>query len=157
MLKKIAEGTHICGDPGIQCDSVINKYHTCKNSGRINASNPCSEYMFLDDTACNLASINLLKFLKVDGTFDSERFRKVVRYMIIAMDLIVDGASYPTQKITERSHIFRTLGLGYANLGALLMSIGIPYDSDEGRAIAASITAIMCGEAYKTSAELSAL
>jgi len=157
IMKKIAEGTWICGDPGIQCDTIIQKYNTCKNSGRINATNPCSEYVFLDDTACNLASINLMKFLNSDGSFDVEKFKNVVRTFIIAMDLIVDGASYPTQEVTERSHIFRTLGLGYANLGALLMSLGLPYDSDEGRAVAASITAIMCGEAYKTSAELAAL
>ncbi len=157
MLDKIAEGTWVCGDPGIQCDSVINKYHTCKNSGRINASNPCSEYMFLDDTACNLASINLMKFRTSDGRFDYEMFRKVVRRMIAAMEILVDGASYPTEKITERSHIYRTLGLGYANLGALLMSLGLPYDSDGGRAVSAAITAIMCGESYKTSAELAGL
>ncbi len=117
----------------------------------------CSEYSFLDDTACNLASINLMKFRTEDGGFDVEKFKKVVRYFITAMDIIVDGASYPTAKITERSHIFRTLGLGYANLGALLMSLGLPYDSESGRAVAATITAIMCGEAYKTSAELAAL
>src|SRR3989338_5876116 len=157
IMKKIAEGTWICGDPGIQCDTIIQKYNTCKNSGRINATNTCSEYVFLDDTACNLASINLMKFLNSDGSFDVEKFKNVVRTFIIAMDLIVDGASYPTQEVTERSHIFRTLCLGYANLGALLMSLGLPYDSDEGRAVAASITAIMCGEAYKTSAELAAL
>ena len=157
MLKKIAEGTWICGDPGIQCDSVINKYHTCKNSGRINASNPCSEYMFLDDTACNLASLNLMKYRTTEGKFDYEMFRKVIRRVITAMEILVDGASYPTEKITERSHKFRTLGLGYANLGALLMSLGLPYDSEEGRAVAAAITAIMCGEAYKTSAELAGL
>lgn len=154
LLKKIAEGTWICGDPGIQNDSVINKYHTCKVSGRINGSNPCSEYMFLDDTACNLASINLMKFRTKDGGFDVEKFKKVVRYFITAMELNIDGASYPTEKITERSHTYRTLGLGYANLGALLMSLGLPYDSEEGRAVAAAVTAIMCGEAYKTSAEL---
>jgi len=157
ILKSISEGTWLCGDPGIQCDSVIQKYHTCKNSGRINATNPCSEYVFLDDTACNLASINLMKFLTQDGNFDVEKFKNVVRYYIMAMDIIVDGASYPTDEIAERSHVFRTLGLGYANLGALLMSLGLPYDSDEGRAVAAAITAIMCGEAYKTSAELAAL
>ncbi len=157
MMKKIAEGTWVCGDPGIQCDTIINKYHTCKSSGRINASNPCSEYMFLDDTACNLASINLMKFLSDEGTFDVEKFRKTVRNFITAMEIFVDGASYPTARITEMSHDFRTLGLGYANLGALLMSMGLPYDSDAGRAVAAAITAIMCGESYKTSAELSAL
>jgi ribonucleoside-diphosphate reductase alpha chain len=157
MIKKIAEGTWICGDPGIQCDSIIQKYHTCKNSGRINATNPCSEFVFLDDTACNLASINLMKFLTQEGNFDVESFKEVVRKFIIAMEIIVDGASYPTPEIAERSHMFRPLGLGYANLGALLMSLGLPYDSDEGRAVSAAITAIMCGEAYKTSAELAAL
>src|SRR3989344_3053672 len=157
IMKKIAAGTHICGDPGIQCDDVINKYHTCKVSGKIKASNPCSEYMFLDDTACNLASINLMKFLTSEGGFDFEKFKKTVRYFITAMEIFVDGASYPTEKIAYRSHIYRTLGLGYANLGALLMSLGLPYDSDEGRAVAAAVTAIMCGEAYRTSAELAGL
>ena len=157
VLKKIAEGTWLCGDPGIQCDSVIQKYNTCKNSDRINATNPCSEYVFLDDTACNLASINLMKFRTEGGGFDYDGFKKVVRRIITAMEILVDGASYPTDVITERSHIFRTLGLGYANLGALLMSLGLPYNSDEGRAVAAAITAIMCGEAYKTSAELAGL
>jgi len=157
ILKKIAEGTHICGDPGMQFDSVINRWHTCKNSGRINASNPCSEYMFLDDSACNLASINLMKFLGEDGKFDIEKFRRVVKTFVIAMDLIVDGGSYPTAKITQNAHDYRPLGLGYANLGALLMSLGLPYDSDAGRAVAAAITAVMTGEAYKTSAELAGL
>jgi ribonucleoside-diphosphate reductase alpha chain len=157
VLRKIAEGTHVCGDPGIQCDTIINKYHTCKNSGKINASNPCSEYMFLDDTACNLASINLMKFLKPEGNFDVESFRKVVKYFIIAMEIIVDGASYPEKRIAENSHAYRPLGLGYANLGALLMSLGLPYDSEEGRAVAGAVTAIMCGEAYRTSAELAGL
>ncbi|MEK6928334.1 MAG: vitamin B12-dependent ribonucleotide reductase [Nanoarchaeota archaeon] len=156
ILMAISEGTWICGDPGIQCDTIIQKYNTSKNSGRINATNPCSEYLYLDDTACNLASINLIKFLTPEGTFDVEKFKEVVKKFIIAMDIIVDGASYPTSLIAERSHIFRTLGLGYANLGAMLMSLGLPYDSDEGRAVAAAITAIMCGEAYKTSAELAA-
>ncbi|MEK6855395.1 MAG: vitamin B12-dependent ribonucleotide reductase [Nanoarchaeota archaeon] len=157
ILNKIAEGTWICGDPGIFCDTIINRYHTSKNSGRINASNPCCEYLYLDDTACNLASINLIKFRTPEGSFDVDKFKRVVKYFIIAMDIIVDGASYPTEKITERSHVFRTLGLGYANLGALLMSFGLPYDSEEGRAVAAAITAIMCGEAYKTSAEIASL
>jgi ribonucleoside-diphosphate reductase alpha chain len=157
IMKSIANGTWTCGDPGIQCDTMIQKYNTSKNSGRINATNPCSEYLFLDDTACNLASINLMKFRTDDSNFDVQKFKEVVRKFIIAMDIIVDGASYPTAEIAERSHIFRTLGLGYANLGALLMSLGLPYDSDEGRAVAAAITAIMCGEAYKTSAELAAL
>ncbi|MAG38310.1 ribonucleoside-diphosphate reductase, adenosylcobalamin-dependent [Candidatus Pacearchaeota archaeon] len=157
IMKKIAEGTWICGDPGIQNDTLYNQYHTSKASGRINATNPCSEYAFLDDTACNLASINLMKFRTAEGGFDFDKFRKVVRTLIVAMELNIDGASYPTKKITERSHIFRTLGLGYANLGALLMSLGLPYDSDEGRAVAAAVTAVMCGEAYKASAELAGM
>jgi ribonucleoside-diphosphate reductase alpha chain len=157
LLKKIAEGTHVCGDPGMQFDTIINRWHTCKKSGRINASNPCSEFMFIDDSACNLASINLLKFLTREGKFDSFSFRKVVRTMTIAMELAVDGGSYPTEKITENSRNFRPLGLGYTNLGALLMSIGLPYDSDEGRAVAAAITAILSGEAYRTSAEIAGL
>ncbi|MBX4212139.1 vitamin B12-dependent ribonucleotide reductase [Candidatus Pacearchaeota archaeon] len=157
MMRKISEGTWLCGDPGMQFDTTINTWHTCKASGRINASNPCSEYMFLDDTACNLASINLMKFRTDEGLFDAEKFKQVVRKLIISMDLIVDGASYPTQKIARRSRDFRTLGLGYANLGALLMSLGLPYDSDEGRAVSAAITAIMCGEAYKASAQIAGL
>ena len=157
ILNKIAEGTHICGDPGMQFDTIINKWHTCKNSGRINASNPCSEYIFLDDSACNLASINLMKFANGNGKFDVEKFKKVIRTFIISMDLIIDGASYPTEKIARNSHDFRALGLGYANLGALLMSLGLPYDSDSGRAVAAAITALMTGEAYKTSAELAGM
>ncbi len=154
VMRKIAEGTYICGDPGMQFDTTINEWHTVKNSGRINASNPCSEYMHLDDSACNLASINLMKFRTEDGKFDVEKYKSVVRTFILAMDLIVDGASYPTQKIARNSHDFRPLGLGYANLGALLMSYGLPYDSDEGRAVAAALTAIMCGEAYRMSAEI---
>jgi ribonucleoside-diphosphate reductase alpha chain len=157
VLRKIAEGTHICGDPGMQFDTIINTYHTSKVSGRINASNPCSEYMFLDDSACNLASINLMKFLTPEGKFESESFRRVVQRFITSMDLLVDGSSYPTAKIAQNSHDFRPLGLGYANLGALLMSFGLPYDSDEGRAVSAAITAIMCGEAYKSSARLASL
>jgi len=157
ILNKIAEGTWICGDPGMQFDTICNKWHTCKNSGRINATNPCSEFMFIDDSACNLASINLMKFRTDDGRFDVEKFKNVVRNFIIAMDLFVDGGSYPTVQIARNSRDFRPLGLGFANLGALLMSLGLPYDSDEGRAIAASITAIMTGEAYKTSAQLAGL
>ncbi len=154
ILRKIAEGTHICGDPGMQFDSIINKWNTCKNSGRINASNPCSEYMFLDDSACNLASINLMRYRTEEGNFDVEKFKRTVKTFIIAQELLIDGGSYPTEKITENSHNFRALGLGYANLGALLMSFGLPYDSDEGRNVAAAITSIMTGEAYKTSAEM---
>lgn len=157
VMKKIAEGTWACGDPGMQFDTIINKWHTCKNSGKINASNPCSEYMFLDNSSCNLASINLLKFRNEDGKFDVNKFKKVVDVFITAQELSVDGGSYPTEKIALNSHLYRPLGLGYANLGALLMSIGLSYDSDEGRAVAAAITAIMTGEAYKTSAELAGL
>jgi len=152
ILNKIAEGTYICGDPGMQFDTLFNKWHTCKASGRINATNPCSEYAFLDDTACNLASINLMKFMDADGRFDVEKFKKIVKTFITSMELIVDGASYPTEKIARNSHDFRPLGLGYANLGAMLMSLGLPYDSDSGRSVAAAVTAIMTGEAYKTSA-----
>ncbi len=154
IMHKIAEGTWICGDPGMQFDTTVNTWHTCKNSGRINASNPCSEYMFLDDSACNLASINLMRFRTEEGKFDVERFKRVVRTFSLAMELFVDGSSYPTAKIARNSHDYRPLGLGYANLGALLMSLGLPYDSDEGRAVAAAVTAIMCGEAYRMSAEV---
>ena len=157
ILRKIAEGTHICGDPGMQFDTIINKYHTSKVSGRINASNPCSEYMFLDDSACNLASINLMKFFTSEGKFETESFKKVVDRFITSMELFVDGSSYPTEIIAKNSHDFRPLGLGYANLGALLMSFGLPYDSDEGRAVAAAITALMCGEAYKASAKIASV
>lgn len=157
ILRKIAEGTHICGDPGMQFDTIINKYHTSKVSGKINASNPCSEYMFLDDSACNLASINLMKFRTAEGKFDTESFKKVVDRFITSMELLVDGSSYPTEKIAQNSHDFRPLGLGYANLGALLMSLGLPYDSDEGRAVSAAITAIMCGQAYKASAKIASI
>ncbi len=157
MLRKMAEGTHICGDPGMQFDTIINKYHTSKVSGRINASNPCSEYMFLDDSACNLASINLMKFLTSEGKFDAQSFKKVVDRFITSMELLVDGSSYPTEKIAQNSHDFRPLGLGYANLGALLMSFGLPYDSDEGRAVSAAITALMCGQAYKASANIASI
>ena len=136
----------------MQFDDAINRYHTCKNTARINTSNPCSEYMFLDDSACNLASVNLLKFLSDDGTFDAKSFEHAVGITILAQEILVDNASYPTKKIEKNSHDFRPLGLGYANLGALLMSLGLPYDSEEGRGVAASITALMGGHAYKTSA-----
>jgi ribonucleoside-diphosphate reductase alpha chain len=154
LLKEIAEATHQCGDPGMQFDTTVNRWNPCKNSGRINASNPCSEYMFLDDSACNLASLNLLKFLGPDGHFDSEAFRHAVDTVILAQEIFVDAASYPTQKIAENSHNYRPLGLGFANLGALLMSLGLPYDGDAGRDYAAAITAIMCGQAYLTSARI---
>ena len=151
LLRKIAEGTHICGDPGMQFDSTIHKWHTCKGTDRQNSTNPCSEYLFLDNTACNLASLNLLKFKKADGAFDVERFKAAVRIFITAQEIIVDNASYPIKEIAENSHIFRTLGLGYANLGSLVMSYGHGYDSVEGRALCGAITAIMTGEAYEQS------
>ena len=154
LLRKIAEGTHICGDPGMQFDSTIHKWHTCKGTGRQNSTNPCSEYLFLDNTACNLASLNLMKFKKADGMFDVERFKAAVRIFITAQEIIVDNASYPVKEIAENSHIFRTLGLGYANLGSLVMSYGYGYDSVEGRALCGAITAVMTGEAYEQSALL---
>ncbi|MBM3224257.1 MAG: vitamin B12-dependent ribonucleotide reductase [Candidatus Tectomicrobia bacterium] len=154
LLHKIAEATHVCGDPGMQFDSAINDWHTCPNSGRINASNPCSEFVFLDDTACNLASINLLRFLNADGEFEVEAYRHAVDVLITAQEILVDNASYPTPEITRNSQAFRPLGLGYANLGALLMARGLPYDSDAGRAYAAAVTALMTGQAYLTSAKI---
>ncbi|MCS7182127.1 MAG: vitamin B12-dependent ribonucleotide reductase [Thermoanaerobaculum sp.] len=154
LMRMMAEAAWVCGDPGIQYDTTINRWHTCKTSGRINASNPCSEYMFLDDTACNLASLNLLKFVDEEGAFQVEAFRRAVDTMILAQEIIVDFAHYPTAKIAANSHEFRTLGLGYANLGALLMAAGLPYDSAEGRALAAAITALMTGEAYLHSARM---
>ena len=154
LLRLIAEGTHICGDPGVQYHSTINEWHTCPNSGPINGSNPCSEYMFLDDSACNLASLNLMKFRMPDGEFNVDRFRAAVRLYTVCQEIIVDRASYPVEPIARNSHLFRPLGLGYANLGTLIMSLGLPYDGDEGRAYAGAVTAIMGGEAYATSAEL---
>ena len=154
LLRKIAEGTHVCGDPGMQFDSTIHKWHTCKGTDRQNSTNPCSEYLFLDNTACNLASLNLMKFKTSDGDFDVERFKAAVRIFITAQEIIVDNASYPIKEIAENSHIFRTLGLGYANLGSLIMSYGYGYDSVEGRALCGAITAIMTGEAYEQSARL---
>jgi ribonucleoside-diphosphate reductase alpha chain len=156
ILRQIAEATHQCGDPGMQFDTTVNRWHPCKNTARINASNPCSEYMFLDDSACNLSSLNLMKFVGPDGQFDVEAFRHAVDTMILAQEIIVDNASYPTQQIAENSHAFRPLGLGFANLGALLMSMGIPYDSDQGRDYAGAITAVMCGQAYLTSSRIAA-
>jgi ribonucleoside-diphosphate reductase alpha chain len=154
LLRKIAEGTHVCGDPGMQFDSTIHKWHTCKGTDRQNSTNPCSEYLFLDNTACNLASLNLMKFKAADGDFDVERFKAAVRIFITAQEIIVDNASYPIKEIAQNSHIFRTLGLGYANLGSLVMSYGFGYDSVEGRALCGAITAIMTGEAYEQSARL---
>jgi ribonucleoside-diphosphate reductase alpha chain len=156
LLLKIAEGTWICGDPGMQYDGAVQKWHTCKGTEPIHSTNPCSEYVFLNNTACNLASLNLMKFKRPDGKFDVERFKAAVRIYITAQEIIVDNASYPTKDIAENSHIFRTLGLGYANLGSLCMSYGLPYDSNEGRALAGAITAIMTGHAYEQSAEIAA-
>ncbi|HVN64000.1 MAG TPA: vitamin B12-dependent ribonucleotide reductase [Candidatus Binataceae bacterium] len=156
LMKSIAEAAHACGDPGMQFDTTINNWHTCPNTGRINASNPCSEYMHLDNSACNLASINLMKFLGEGGDFDVRAFRHAVDVLIAAQDIIVDNSSYPTPEIAKNASAFRELGLGYANLGALLMALGMPYDSDQGRAYAAAITALMTGEAYLESARLSA-
>ncbi|MGE5177958.1 MAG: vitamin B12-dependent ribonucleotide reductase [Bacteroidota bacterium] len=156
LMNMICDAAHQCGDPGLQFDTTINDWHTCPNTARINASNPCSEYMFLDDSACNLASLNLMKFLRDDRTFDTERYRHAAATMITAQEIIVDNASYPTKSIEKNSHDFRPLGLGYANLGALLMSWGIPYDSDRGRAVAAALTALIHGEAYRQSAQIAA-
>jgi len=152
LLEEIAKAAWECGDPGVQFDTTINDWHTCPNSGRINASNPCSEYMHLDNSACNLASINLLKFLNEDGTFKADKFRQAVDIFILAQEIIVDGSSYPTRSIAKTAHDFRELGLGFSNLGALLMTKGLPYDSDEARAVAGAISALMAGEAYRYSA-----
>ena len=154
LLHRIAEATWQCGDPGMQFDTIINKWHTSKNTDRINASNPCSEYMFLDDSACNLSSLNLMKFTGSNGTFDVPAYRYAVDIMITAQEILVDNAGYPTESIARNSHDYRPLGLGYANLGALLMASGLPYDSDAGRDYAACVTAIMCGEAYAQSARI---
>jgi ribonucleoside-diphosphate reductase alpha chain len=156
LLRKIALGTWTCGDPGMQFDSTIHTWHTCKGSGRQHSTNPCSEYLFLNDTACNLSSLNLARFQQDDGTFDTDRFQSAIRLFLVAQEILVDRASYPTQAIAENSHAFRTLGLGYANLGALIMSRGLGYDSDEGRALASGITSLMTGYAYQVSAEMAA-
>ncbi|HVM98362.1 MAG TPA: vitamin B12-dependent ribonucleotide reductase, partial [Candidatus Acidoferrales bacterium] len=155
LLRMISEATWVCGDPGMQFDTTINSWHTCPKAGRINASNPCSEYMHLDNSACNLASLNLMKFVNDAGEFDTESFRHAVRVTITAQDIVVDNSSYPTPEIGVNAHAFRELGLGYANLGALLMSLGLPYDSEAGRQYAAAVTALMCGEAYVQSARIS--
>ena len=154
LLHRMAESAWHCGDPGMQYDTTVNRWHTCRTTARINASNPCSEYMFLDDTACNLASLNLLKFLRPNGQFDVEGFRKAVDVTITAQEIVVDNASYPTERIAKNSHDFRPLGLGYANLGALLMSLALPYDSEGGRDMCGAVTALMCGEAYAQSARI---
>ena len=155
LMRQIAEATWQCGDPGMQFDTTINRWHPCKNTSRINASNPCSEYMFLDDSACNLSSLNLMKFVGPSGQFDVPAFRHAVDTLIMAQEILVDNAAYPTEKIAQNSHDYRPLGLGFANLGALLMSMGVPYDSDRGRDTAGAISAIMCGQAYLTSARIS--
>ena len=154
IIDRMSQCAWQCGDPGVQYDTTINKWHTCPNSGRINASNPCSEYMFLDDTACNLASINLMKFRKPDGEFDVERFTAACRVFLIAQEILVDHASYPTARIAKNSHLYRPLGLGYSNLGSLLMADGMAYDSDAGRGLCGALTAILHGAANRTSAEL---
>jgi ribonucleoside-diphosphate reductase alpha chain len=154
LLKRMADSAWHCGDPGMQYDTTVNRWHTSKNTARINASNPCSEYMFLDDTACNLASLNLMKFLGKNGQFNAEAFAHAVDVTITAQEILVDNASYPTEKIAKNSHDFRPLGLGYANLGALLMSLALPYDGDAGRDMCGAVTALMCGEAYAQSARI---
>ncbi|GMV17217.1 MAG: vitamin B12-dependent ribonucleotide reductase [Polyangiaceae bacterium] len=156
LWNMIAQSAWGCADPGVQYDTTINRWHTCPNSGRINASNPCSEYMFLDDTACNLASLNLTKFLRTDGSFDIDGYLHAVDVFFMAQEILVDFSSYPTKNIAQNSHDYRPLGLGYANLGTLLMLLGVPYDSDQGRAIAGALTAIMCGRAYAQSAKMAA-
>jgi ribonucleoside-diphosphate reductase alpha chain len=156
LWRKVADAAWGCADPGVQYDTTINRWHTCPNAGRIHASNPCSEYMFLDDTACNLASVNLTKFLRDDDTVEVDGYRHACRVFFIAQEILVDLSAYPTADIAKNSHDYRPLGLGYANLGSLLMSIGVPYDSREGRAIAAALTALMCGQAYRASAEMAA-
>ena len=156
LMKEIAEAAWRCADPGVQYDTTINQWHTCPESGRINASNPCSEYMHVDDSACNLASLNLMKFRRPDGTFDVESFEHAVDVVLLAQEIIVSPSSYPTEKIGQNARAFRQLGLGYANLGAYLMSNGMPYDSDPGRATAAAITALMTGRGYRESARVAA-
>jgi len=154
LLREMADSAWHCGDPGMQYDTTVNRWHTCKSTDRIYASNPCSEYMFLDDTACNLASLNLLKFLGPNGQFDTEAFRHAVDITITAQEILVDNASYPTEKIARNSHDYRPLGIGYANLGALLMSLALPYDSDGGRDFCGAVTALMTGESYAQSARI---
>ncbi|MET0401288.1 MAG: vitamin B12-dependent ribonucleotide reductase, partial [Cystobacter sp.] len=156
VFRELAEATHLCGDPGMQFDTTINAWHTCPNTDRINASNPCSEYMFLDDSACNLASLNLMHFRTIEGDFDVTAFKHAVDVVLLAMEIIVGNSRYPTERIARNSHAYRPLGLGYANLGALLMAAGLPYDSDVGRHYAGAITSLMCGEAYAMSARMAA-
>src|SRR5436305_4048403 len=156
LMREIAEAAWQCADPGVQYDTTINQWHTCPASGRINASNPCSEYMHVDDSACNLASLNLMKFRRADGSFDVRSFEHTVDIMLLAQEIVVGPSSYPTEQIAVNARAFRQLGLGYANLGALLMSNGVAYDSDTGRGTAAAITALMTGRAYRRSAEAAA-
>src|SRR5829696_5566948 len=156
LMREIADAAWRCADPGVQYDTTINRWHTCPESGRINASNPCSEYMHVDDSACNLASLNLMKFRRADGSFDTEDFEHAVDVVFLAQEIVVGPSSYPTEGIARNARAFRQLGLGYANLGALLMADGIPYDSDEGRNVAAAITALMTGRGYGKSAEIAA-
>jgi len=156
IMHKIAEATWLCGDPGLQFDTTVNKWHTSKNTARINASNPCSEYMFLDNSACNLASFNLMKFVSPSGVFNIPAYRHAISVTITAMEILVDNSGYPTESIARNSHDYRPLGLGYANLGALLMAFGLPYDSSAGRDLAAALTAIMCGQAYLQSSVVAA-
>ncbi|HEY8778207.1 MAG TPA: vitamin B12-dependent ribonucleotide reductase, partial [Solirubrobacterales bacterium] len=157
LMNQIAEAAWRCADPGVQYDTTINRWHTCPESGRINASNPCSEYMHVDDSACNLASLNLMRFRREDGTFDVDDFMHAVDIVLLAQEIVVGFSSYPTEGIARNANSFRQLGLGYANLGALLMSDGLPYDSDQGRAVGAAITALMTGRAYRRSAEIAAV
>ncbi|MFM7736858.1 MAG: vitamin B12-dependent ribonucleotide reductase [Alphaproteobacteria bacterium] len=157
LMHMIADAAHFCGDPGMQFDTTINAWHTCPASGRINASNPCSEYMHLDDSACNLASINLMKFLGESGEFDTVGFRHAVDVLITAQDIVVDASSYPTPEIGANAHAYRELGLGFANLGALLMELGMPYDSEAGRQYAGAVTALLCGQAYQQSARVASV
>ncbi|PIZ99784.1 MAG: ribonucleoside-diphosphate reductase, adenosylcobalamin-dependent, partial [Candidatus Komeilibacteria bacterium CG_4_10_14_0_2_um_filter_37_10] len=156
LMQMICDATWLCGDPGLQFDTTINKWHTCKKSGRINASNPCSEYMFLDDSACNLASLNLMKFVDKLGEFNEQRFIRACEIIITAMEIVVDNSSYPTEQITQNSYDYRPLGFGFANLGAILMLRGLPYDSDRGRNFASAITSLMTGTCYRRSAEIAA-
>jgi ribonucleoside-diphosphate reductase alpha chain len=156
LMRKMAESAHLCGDPGMQFDTTVNDWHPCPNTARINASNPCSEYMFLDDSACNLASLNLMRFYTESSGFDVEAYRHALRMVVTAQEIVVDYASYPTPAIERNSHAFRPLGIGYANLGALLMARGLPYDSDEGREYAAALTSILSGESYAQSARIAA-
>src|SRR5213078_4282747 len=156
LMREIAEAAWRCADPGVQYDTTINQWHTSPNSGRINASNPCSEYMHVDDSACNLASLNLMRFRRPDGTLDVADFSHAVDVVLLAQEIVVGPSSYPTEGIGRNARAFRQLGLGYANLGAYLMSNGLPYDSDEGRAVAAAITALMTGRGYRQSAEAAA-